>query len=170
MAERAYPVKHGVRVFGTSSWFIPVARRDENWELQPGTTWQVRRSDFDAMMLEEAQKRGATLVRGTATKALTHGRRGRARSDHGATGWYDRGHRGQGGSGLFRNGDFPRQPKGDRTEIRWKLRQANRFFCACKRCRPRQRNVRRNREGQHPYLLQKEISLVMVYPGGRRGR
>ena len=25
MTERAYPVKHGVRVFGTSSWFIPVA-------------------------------------------------------------------------------------------------------------------------------------------------
>jgi 1H-pyrrole-2-carbonyl-[peptidyl-carrier protein] brominase len=70
MTERAYPVKHGVRVFGTSSWFIPVARRDENWELQTGTTWQVRRSDFDAMLLAEAQKRGATLIRGTATKAL----------------------------------------------------------------------------------------------------
>ncbi len=70
MAERKYPVKHGVRVFGTSSWFIPVARRDENWELQPGTTWQVRRSDFDAAMVGEAQKRGAKLVRGTAISAL----------------------------------------------------------------------------------------------------
>ncbi|MGH8094123.1 MAG: NAD(P)/FAD-dependent oxidoreductase [Chthoniobacterales bacterium] len=70
MMEREYPVKHGVRVFGGNSWFIPVARRDENWQLQAASTWQVRRSDFDSMMLEEAQKRGATLVRGTAIKAL----------------------------------------------------------------------------------------------------
>lgn len=70
MTKREFPVKHGVRVIGTSSWFVPVARRDENWQLHPGTTWQVRRSDFDAMMLEEAQKRGATVIRGTAIKAL----------------------------------------------------------------------------------------------------
>ncbi len=70
MLERKYPVKHGVRVYGTSSWFIPVARRDENWDLQPATTWQVRRSDFDAMMLEEAQERGATLIRGRAKTPL----------------------------------------------------------------------------------------------------
>ncbi|HEY3661757.1 MAG TPA: NAD(P)/FAD-dependent oxidoreductase [Chthoniobacterales bacterium] len=70
MLERSYPVKHGVRVYGTSSWFIPVARRDENWELHPATTWQVRRSDFDALMLDEAQARGATLIRGRAKTAL----------------------------------------------------------------------------------------------------
>lgn len=70
MVESNYPVKHGVRVYGTSSWFIPVARRDENWEIQPATTWQVTRSDFDAMMLDEAQERGATLVRGRAKTAL----------------------------------------------------------------------------------------------------
>jgi FADH2-dependent halogenase len=70
MIARNFPVKHGVRVYGTSSWFIPVARRDENWEIQPATTWQVRRSDFDAMMLEEAQARGATLIRGRAKSAL----------------------------------------------------------------------------------------------------
>ena len=70
MAQRECCVKHGVKVFGSNDWFIPVARRDENWKLQPATTWQVRRSEFDAMMLAEAQKRGATLVRGTAIKAL----------------------------------------------------------------------------------------------------
>jgi flavin-dependent dehydrogenase len=70
MNRRQYPVKCGVNVFGTSRWFIPVARRNENWELETASTWQVRRSDFDAMMLNEATKRGATLVRGTATKAL----------------------------------------------------------------------------------------------------
>lgn len=70
MTEREFPVKHGVRVFGTSSWFVPVARRDENWDLHPASTWQVRRSDFDGLMIEEAKKRGATLIRGTAIKAL----------------------------------------------------------------------------------------------------
>jgi flavin-dependent dehydrogenase len=70
MLARKYPVKHGVRVFGKNSWFIPVARRDEDWNLHLTSTWQVRRSDFDAMMLEEAQKRGAKLIRGTAKSAL----------------------------------------------------------------------------------------------------
>ena len=63
MNRRQYPVKCGVNVFGTSRWFIPVARRNENWELETASTWQVRRSDFDAMMLNEATKRGATLIR-----------------------------------------------------------------------------------------------------------
>jgi 1H-pyrrole-2-carbonyl-[peptidyl-carrier protein] brominase len=71
MLDRQHPVKHGVRVFGTSSWFIPVSARDANWQLEPNTTWQVRRSDFDTMMLKEAVARGATLVRGSATKVLT---------------------------------------------------------------------------------------------------
>ncbi|MBA3963245.1 MAG: tryptophan 7-halogenase [Chthoniobacterales bacterium] len=73
MTARNYPVKHGVRVFGEggkNSWFIPVSARNERWELESGTTWQVRRSDFDGMMLDEAAKRGATLIRGTAVKAL----------------------------------------------------------------------------------------------------
>jgi flavin-dependent dehydrogenase len=70
MLKREFPVKHGVKVFGKSSWFIPVARRDENLKLQPASTWQVRRSDFDAMMLGKAQKRGATVVRGKATNVL----------------------------------------------------------------------------------------------------
>ncbi len=70
MLKREFPVKYGVRVFGTSSWYIPVARRDENWELQPSFTWQVRRSDFDALMLGEAQKRGAAVARGKATNVL----------------------------------------------------------------------------------------------------
>src|SRR5207244_6559966 len=41
-----------------------------DWKLSPGTTWQVRRSDFDGMLLDEAQARGATVVRGKAMKAL----------------------------------------------------------------------------------------------------
>ncbi|HEX4665139.1 MAG TPA: FAD-dependent monooxygenase [Chthoniobacterales bacterium] len=69
------PIKHGVRVYGTNSgnsWYVPVAARDENWKLTKGSTWQVRRSTFDAMMLKEAEARGAQVLRGTAFQALKH--------------------------------------------------------------------------------------------------
>src|SRR5438034_3315969 len=73
MVKREPPVKHGVKVFGTSgvnSWYVPVSARDKEWNLSFSTTWQVRRSDFDTMMLKEAEARGATVVRGTATKPI----------------------------------------------------------------------------------------------------
>ena len=40
MAKREYPVKHGVKVYGTSgenSWFVPVSARDKDWNLSLGT-------------------------------------------------------------------------------------------------------------------------------------
>ena len=71
MYRRQYPTKQGVKVFGQStrgSWFVPVTGRDDNWKLFSWDTWQVRRSDFDKMLLDEAVSRGATLLKG---KALT---------------------------------------------------------------------------------------------------
>src|SRR5882724_12099890 len=73
MTKREHPVKYGVKVFGTSgqnSWYVPVSSRDKEWNLSFSTTWQVRRSNFDTMMLKEAEARGATVMRGTATKPL----------------------------------------------------------------------------------------------------
>ena len=73
MLAAQHPVKHGVKVYGAegvNSWFIPVSARTADWNLLPGTTWQFRRSDFDGMLLNEAQGRGATVVRGKAIKAL----------------------------------------------------------------------------------------------------
>lgn len=73
MYRRKYPTKQGVKVYGQStagSWFVPVTGRDENWNLYEWDTWQVRRSDFDKMMLDEAVSRGATLIHGTAGKPL----------------------------------------------------------------------------------------------------
>src|SRR5437773_9735741 len=73
MLTAKYPVKHGVNVYGSegvNSWFIPVSARTPDWKLEPGTTWQVRRSHFDGMMLEEAEARGANVVRGKAVKPL----------------------------------------------------------------------------------------------------
>lgn len=73
MYRRKYPTKQGVKVYGNSargSWWVPVTGRDEEWKLFPWDTWQVRRSDFDKMMLDAAVARGASLVRGKAVKPL----------------------------------------------------------------------------------------------------
>lgn len=73
MLRRNYPIKHGLTVYGTggkNSWFVPVMMRNENWELKDQFTWQVRRSEFDKLLLDEAVARGATLLRGQATKPL----------------------------------------------------------------------------------------------------
>ncbi len=73
MLGRRHPVKHGVKVYGVDGkhhWFLPVMQRTPEDRLKDQITWQVRRSDFDKMMLDEAVARGATPVPGRATKAL----------------------------------------------------------------------------------------------------
>ena len=75
MYRRKYPCKQGVKVYGQSkvgSWFVPVTGRDADWKLFPWDTWQVRRSDFDQMMLDEAVSRGATLIPGKALKPIVN--------------------------------------------------------------------------------------------------
>ncbi len=76
MDGRKHPQKQGVKVYGTTAkntWFVPVTGRDENWQLFPIHTWQVRRSDFDTMMLDEAVRRGAELWRGKVLRPLLNG-------------------------------------------------------------------------------------------------
>ncbi len=73
MLQDKHPVKHGVRVYGPqghTAWFVPVMQRDANNNLKDQFTWQVRRSVFDQMMLDEAVARGATLIHGKATKPI----------------------------------------------------------------------------------------------------
>lgn len=73
MRRRKHPTKQGVKVYGTSgrnSWWVPVTGRDDDWQLFDWDTWQVRRSDFDTMMLNEAVARGATLIQGRAIKPI----------------------------------------------------------------------------------------------------
>jgi flavin-dependent dehydrogenase len=73
MVKRNDPIKHGVKVFGASavnSWYIPVSKREADWSLSLATTWQTRRSEFDLMMLKEAEARGAIVMQATAVKPL----------------------------------------------------------------------------------------------------
>lgn len=73
MNDLRHPIKRGLTVYGPTgktSWFVPVMARDDQWELHPQSTWQVRRQDFDKMMLQEAVKRGAALLPGRATRPL----------------------------------------------------------------------------------------------------
>lgn len=73
MAEIPKTVKHGVTVYGQTgkgTFWLPVMKRDENNELVKNPTWQVKRSDFDRIVLDKAMQEGAELVRGKATKAL----------------------------------------------------------------------------------------------------
>jgi 1H-pyrrole-2-carbonyl-[peptidyl-carrier protein] brominase len=76
MYKRKHPIKQGVNVYGQSrqgSWWVPVTGRDDDWKLFPWDTWQVRRSDFDTMLLEEARARGAEFMSGKATRPLMNG-------------------------------------------------------------------------------------------------
>ena len=73
MAGIPKTIKHGVTVYGQGgkgTFWLPVMRRDENGNLVDNSTWQVKRSDFDRIVLDKAIKMGAELVRGKATKAL----------------------------------------------------------------------------------------------------
>ncbi len=68
-----YPIKHGVSVYGAqgkSAFWIPVQKRDEAGMLQDSFTWQVRRDEFDKMLLDTALERGAAHRYGEAVAPL----------------------------------------------------------------------------------------------------
>ncbi|MCA9942701.1 MAG: tryptophan 7-halogenase [Anaerolineales bacterium] len=73
MAGIPKTTKHGVIVYGQSgkgTFWMPVMKRDEEGQLVNNSTWQVKRGDFDRIVLDKAIKEGAEIVRGKATKAL----------------------------------------------------------------------------------------------------
>lgn len=68
-------IKHGVNVYGQggiNAFWIPVMRRNEAGELEKGETWQVRRGEFDQLLLNRAKECGATVVDGKAVKVITN--------------------------------------------------------------------------------------------------
>lgn len=71
-----WPVKYGVTVYGSgaqNSFWVPVQKRNAENHLEPTSTWQVRRSDFDRMLLEAAIERGADVVTGEAITPIVEG-------------------------------------------------------------------------------------------------
>lgn len=71
--RRNYPKKKGVKVIGTNGktrWWVPVASRNEKWELEDSFSWQVLRSDFDQMLLEAAVGRGARHLTAKALRPI----------------------------------------------------------------------------------------------------
>jgi FADH2-dependent halogenase len=73
MVNRCHPIKKGVRVYGPggkNNFWVPVMRRDDTGKLVEASTWQVRRSDFDQMLLDGVKGCGLTVIEGQALKPL----------------------------------------------------------------------------------------------------
>jgi flavin-dependent dehydrogenase len=78
MMARQHPIKYGIKIFGPTGrnpWWVPIRTRgaDGRQEQRDTFSWQVRRSDFDQFLLDQALARGATLLRGRATMPLVAG-------------------------------------------------------------------------------------------------
>jgi 1H-pyrrole-2-carbonyl-[peptidyl-carrier protein] brominase len=72
MNRRKFPIKREAAVFGARGhkWALPVAGRDKDWKLFPQYTWQVRRDEFDKMMLDTAIARGAGFIHGQVSEPI----------------------------------------------------------------------------------------------------
>ncbi len=69
MKRRGFPVKYGVTVMGRA------ARNEFFVAAAPEPTWQVRREDFDEMLLDNAVTSGLEVQQAQATGVLTEGER-----------------------------------------------------------------------------------------------
>lgn len=76
MLEANHPRKRGVKVFGpeaNGNFYVPVMSRNAEGELVDTFTWQVRRSEFDKMLLDQAIDAGVEILKGRAEKPLRDG-------------------------------------------------------------------------------------------------
>jgi flavin-dependent dehydrogenase len=73
MNAQGHAVKTGATVLGRNgrtAFSVPAVDIDPDGVRRPTTTWQVRRSDFDQLLLDAAVERGAQLVRANACAAV----------------------------------------------------------------------------------------------------
>jgi flavin-dependent dehydrogenase len=73
MREYGHCIKIGTKVFGSgggNAFYIPVMGRDEAGELYVQKTWQVRRSEFDDMLMSEAKEHGTQVLDARAMSVL----------------------------------------------------------------------------------------------------
>lgn len=69
----SHTVKNGVNVFGSRGnpdWWVPVMQRTDDMELHEVSTFSVKRSIFDQVLLDEARSKGAEYIDGKATQPL----------------------------------------------------------------------------------------------------
>ena len=69
-AEAACPKKHSVQFVSTTGKVSQPFYFFETIKHPCSTTWQVRRSDFDRMLLDNARAKGADVRQGTAVREL----------------------------------------------------------------------------------------------------
>ena len=70
LRESAFPKKHSVQFFGGSGRASAPFYFSETNPHESSMTWQVVRSDFDRMMLENAREKGADVVAGAAVREV----------------------------------------------------------------------------------------------------
>lgn len=73
MAKYKYPVKWGTMVYGNdgrNGFYVPVMGRDKDNNMFKQSTWQVRRADFDKMLLDVCADKGVKIIKGMATDVL----------------------------------------------------------------------------------------------------
>ena len=71
-----YPVKHGAVFYGPNgknNFWVPLVKRNEEFEQVPNYTWNVMRSTFDKILFESALERGAIWIKATAIAPITEG-------------------------------------------------------------------------------------------------
>ncbi|HBA34797.1 MAG TPA: hypothetical protein DCZ12_11750, partial [Gammaproteobacteria bacterium] len=74
MARANHPIKWGTMVYGAggkNGFYVPVMGRRDDGTLFEQTTWQVRRSDFDEMLLNVAKERDIPILKGSAKSVDT---------------------------------------------------------------------------------------------------
>lgn len=74
MDEAKHPIKHGVNVYGPHgrhTFTVPTMMRTDSNLLQPTSTWQVPRDQFDQRMLDHALEAGAEYLQGKASALVT---------------------------------------------------------------------------------------------------
>lgn len=77
LKEAKHATKVGVRVYGkgaANSFWVPVMERTSEGLLNAQTTWHVTRSDFDDMLITEAERLGVTRIQAEALAPITDGK------------------------------------------------------------------------------------------------
>ena len=73
ISEIRCTVKHKTIVYGQegkNSFTIPVMKRNRDGDLIKSTTWQVRRGEFDKLLLDKAKEVGVKFINGKAVNVL----------------------------------------------------------------------------------------------------